>query len=224
MNEWLRPFSYSSLKQFETCPRQYAEITVHRNYKNVFTSPKGDYGDRLHKAADAYIHHGGTLDAEFQFLKPTLDILRTFDGNRYTEHKMGVSMDGEALEWNSPQRWFQGIADLVLISDKPVARVLDYKTGDHRYADTDQLELMSLLIFAHFPHVKFVKGRLLFVLSQQIRDRNVDVKEKERLWQKYRERDAKRIGAIEANNFPAKESGLCRKHCVVLSCPHNGRK
>lgn len=224
MNPWLRSFSYSSLKQFETCPRQYGEITVHRNFKNVFTSPRGDYGDRLHKTAEAYIHYGGTIDADFEFLRPTLDVLKNSRGACFTEHKMAISHDGDALEWNSMGRWFQGIADIVIVSDSPIAKILDFKTGDVRYADTDQLELMSLLVFAHYPHVKYVKGRLLFVLSQQMRDRNVDIKERERLMQKYRERDARRLAAIEANNFPAKESGLCRKHCVVLTCPHNGRK
>lgn len=224
MNNWLRPFSYSSLKQFETCPNQYAEITVRKNFKNVFTSARGDYGDRLHKAADNYVHHGGVLESDFAYLQPTLDVLRSVEGEKYTEHKMGVTHDGSPVEWNHPDRWFQGMADLVIVGDSPVARVLDYKTGDIKYADTDQLELMALLVFAHFPHVKYVKGCLLFVLSQKPRDRNVDIKEIERLYQKYRERDAKRLAAIEADTFPMKESGLCRKHCVVISCPHNGRK
>lgn len=218
-------WSFSALKQYEQCPRQYAEITVYRNYQNVFTSPKGDYGDRLHKAAEAYVNGGGELDSEFIFIKPTLDILKNVSGEKLTEHKMAVRPDGTPTRWNDPQRWFQGIADLAIVSpDSPVARVLDYKTGDAKYADTDQLELMAMLIFAHYPHVKLVKGSLMFVLSQTMRARNVDISEKDRLWQKYRERDAKRRASIANDNFPMKESGLCRKHCVVLSCVHNGRK
>lgn len=216
--------SYSSLKKYENCPKQYAEVVVYRNFQDVFTSPKGDYGDRLHKAADAYVHNGGELDNDFQFIKPTLDVLRNMAGDKLTEHKMAVKMDGTPTRWNDPERWFQGIVDLAIISDTPVARLLDYKTGDVKYADTDQLEMMSLLIFAHFPHVKFVKGMLLFVLSEQVRKRNVDIKERERLWQKYKERDAKRVASFYADNWPAKESGLCKKHCVVVTCAHNGRR
>ena len=81
-------FSYSSLKQYDSCPRQYAEITVFRNYKNEFTSPNGDYGDRAHKAAEEYVKGGGQLDAEFQYFKPTLDVLRSIPGEKLTEHKM----------------------------------------------------------------------------------------------------------------------------------------
>ena len=48
-------FSFSSLKKYENCPKQYSEIVVFQNYKDVFTDPKGGYGERLHKAAENYI-------------------------------------------------------------------------------------------------------------------------------------------------------------------------
>jgi hypothetical protein len=219
-----RAWSYSALKKFENCARQYSEIVVYRNYQDVFTSPKGDYGDRLHKAADAYVHHGGDIDNDFKFLQPTLDVLRALPGQKLTEHKMAVLPSGAPTRWNDPDRWFQGIADLCIVSDAPTAYCLDYKTGDVKYADTDQLELMAMLMFSHFPHVQKVKGRLLFVLSQQPRDRVVTREENDKLWQKWRERDARRVAAIEAKNFPPKESGLCKKHCIVTSCEHNGRR
>lgn len=217
-------FSYSSLKKYENCARQFAEIVVYRNFADVFTDPKGGYGERMHKAAEGYVGHGGDLDAEFEFLRPILDPLRNIAGTKYTEHKMGVNHAGEPVRWNDPDRWFQGIADLAIIGESPVARVVDYKAGDSKYADTDQLELMSLLIFAKHPHVKMVKGALLFVLNGQIRKRNVDITERDRLWQKYRERHAKIVGSHAADNWPMKESGLCKRHCNVLSCAHNGKK
>jgi hypothetical protein len=210
-------FSYSSLKQYETCPKQYAEITVYRNYKNEFTSSNGDYGDRAHKAAEAYVKDGGQLDNEFQFFKPVLDVLRTVPGQKLTEHKMGVTKDMTPVGWNHPDRWFQGIADLVIVGDSPVARVVDYKFGNANYADTDQLELMSLLVFAHYPHIKLVKGRLMFVISSQLRDRNVDISERDRIIQKWREKDAKRVASIIADNFPARSSACVR---VIALCRH----
>lgn len=222
-------FSYSSLKKFENCPRQYAEVVVYRNFQDVFTSAKGDYGDRLHKYANDYVS-GRCADndanaAEFAFVRPVLETLSALPGNKYAEYKMAVKPNGKPTRWNDPDRWFQGIVDLLIVDDsKPTAFLLDYKTGDAKYADTDQLELMALLTFATFPHVQKVKGNLLFVLSEQMRPRVVNKDEQDRLWQKYRERDAKRQAAYHAKNFPARESGLCKKHCVVLSCEHNGRR
>jgi hypothetical protein len=218
-------FSFSALKKYENCPKQFAEVTVYRNYQDVFTSPKGDYGDRFHKAAEEYIKTPApVLEAEFNFARPMLDALLAIDGEKITEFKMGITHDGEPVKWNHPDRWFQGIADLVIVGDKPVARVVDYKAGDAKYADTDQLELMALLVLAHYPHVEKVKGALLFVLGGQVRKRDVLRTEKEALTQKYRERHAKIIASHAASNWPMKESGLCKKHCIVTSCNHNGRK
>ena len=218
-------FSYSALKKYENCPKQFAEITVYRNYQDVFTSPKGDYGDRFHKAAESYVNAApAVLDAEFDFAKPILDTLIAVNGAKITEAKMGITHDGRPVGWNSSSRWFQGIADLIIVGDGPVARVVDYKAGDVKYADTDQLELMALLTFAHYPHVKKVKGALLFVLGGHVRRRDVKIEEKEEVTQKYRERHAKLIASHAADNWPMKESGLCKKHCVVVSCVHNGRR
>jgi hypothetical protein len=220
-----KAFSYSALKSYESCPKKFAEITVYRNYQDVFTSPKGDYGDRFHKAAEKYIKTPApVLEAEFEFSRPILDALLAIDGEKITEFKMGITHDGEPVKWNHPDRWFQGIADLVIVGDKPVARVVDYKAGDAKYADTDQLELMALLVLAHYPHVEKVKGALLFVLGGQVRKRDVLRTEKEALTQKYRERHAKIIASHAADNWPMKESGLCKKHCVCVTCPHNGRR
>lgn len=219
-----KPFSYSALKKFLNCPRQYGEIVVYKNYQDVFTSPKGDYGDKLHKAAEGYVRDGGQLDAEFEFLKPVFDILRKLPGDKRCEHKMAILPDGTPTRWNDPERWFQGIADLTVINpSSSIARCLDYKTGDVKYADTDQLELMAILIMSHHPHVDLVKGRLLFVLSGQPRDRDIKREELPALLQKWREKDALRRAAIDANNFPPRQSGLCKRHCQVLSCSFNGR-
>jgi len=218
-------FSFSALKKYENCPKQFAEITVYRNFADVFTSPKGDYGDRFHKAAEAYIKAAdAVLEPEFSFARPMLDTLNAIGGTKLTEAKIGITGTGLPVGWNDPTRWFQGIADLIIVGDGPTARVVDYKAGDAKYADTDQLELMSLLTFAHYPHVKKVKGVLLFVLGGQVRRRDVKVEEKEALTQKYRERHAKIIASHAADNWPMKESGLCKKHCVVTSCVHNGRR
>ena len=217
-------FSFSSLKKYENCPKQFAEIVVYRNFQDVFTSPKGDYGDRFHKAAEEYIKTPvPVLEAEFAFAKPILDALAGIAGEKHTEAKMAITHDGEPVRWNSPDRWFQGIADLVIIGGK-TARIVDYKAGDAKYADTDQLELMALLVFAHYPHIQKIKGALLFVLGGQVRKRDALRTEIPSLTQKYRERHAKIIASHTANNWPMKESGLCKRHCCVLSCPHNGRR
>ena len=117
------------------------------------------------------------------------------------------------------------MADLLIVNEeKGVARVVDYKTGKSaKYADTGQLELMALCVFKHFPDVKRVKAGLLFVIANAFPKANYSLEQAPVLWQKWiRDHDRMKL-AYKTNVWNPKPSGLCRKHCVVLSCPHNGR-
>jgi hypothetical protein len=52
---------------------------------------------------------------------------------------------------------------IVVNEEKETAFVVDYKTGkSSRFADTRQLEILTLALFKHFPKVKRVKAGLLF--------------------------------------------------------------
>ena len=101
--------------------------------------------------------------------------------------------------------------------------MLDYKTGKSaKYADTGQLELMALAIFKHFPQVRKVKAGLLFVIAKQFVKDNYNLDAAPTLWQKWlRDHDRMRF-AYQTNVWNPRPSGLCKKHCVVVECPHNG--
>ena len=102
--------------------------------------------------------------------------------------------------------------------------MIDYKTGKStRYADKGQLELMALATFKHFPVVKKVKAGLLFVVCNElIRDTYTSDQQPE-LWKKWLDKYGALEAAFENNVWNPNPSGLCRRHCVVLECPHNGR-
>jgi hypothetical protein len=86
----------------------------------------------------------------------------------------------------------RGIADLLIIDDDGLkARVVDYKTGNDKYPDRDQLTLMSLMVFAHFPHIRQVNSALLFVVKNSMVTQTMTVEEKDFNWWRYRERVAK---------------------------------
>ena len=53
----------------------------------------------------------------------------------------------------------RGIADLLIVDEESLtAWVVDYKTGKDKYPDKEQLTLMSLMVFAHFPIIRVVKS------------------------------------------------------------------
>jgi len=102
---------------------------------------------------------------------------------------------------------------------------IDYKTGKSaKYADKGQLELMALAMFKHFPEVKTIKGGLLFVVCNAFIKDTYTIEQESELWQKWLADYAKMAKAYEVDVWNPRPTGLCRAHCIVLECPHNGRR
>jgi hypothetical protein len=217
-------WSYSSIKLFEQCARKYLHLRV---LKDV-VEPESEamlYGTRFHKAAEDYIKDGAPLLPEFSYAKSTLDALLRFSGTRYCEYEMGVTENLDPCAFDAPDVWYRGIADLLIIDEAAgEARVLDYKTGSSaKYADPDQLELMSLCVFKHFPAVKKVRAGLLFVVAKKFVKANFDSSQQDALWGRWVQKHHRLQASFDHDVWNPKPSGLCRKHCSVLTCSHNGR-
>jgi hypothetical protein len=182
------------------------------------------YGTRFHKAAELYIRDGQPLPPEFTYAKSSLDNLGQRPGRKLCEYEMGLTENLEPCEFKDPRVWWRGIADLIILEDDGTARVLDYKTGKNaKYADTGQLELMALAVFKHFPEVTRVKAGLLFVIAKQFPKASYDRADEAKLWEKWLRDHGRMRRAYETGVWNPRTSGLCKKHCVVLSCQHNGR-
>jgi hypothetical protein len=85
------------------------------------------------------------------------------------------------------------------------------------------LELMALATFKHFPMVTHVKAGLLFVVSKDFVKDQYPIESEAALWEKWLQQYNRMRDAYVSNVWNPRPSGLCKKHCVVLSCPHNGR-
>ena len=97
------------------------------------------------------------------------------------------------------------------------------KTGKSaKYADPDQLELMSLCVFKHFPEIKKVKAGLLFVIANAFPKAQFDLTDEVR-WDKWKYKHQRLQAAYDNDTWNPKPSGLCKAWCPVLSCSHNGR-
>ena len=153
-------WSHSSLKDYEGCRRRYHEVKVLKNYP--FTDTEATiYGKELHEAAELYIKDGTDLPPQFEFLRDTLDVLKAKPGRKLCEYKMGVTKDLKPCGFMDKDVWVRGIADLLIIDDENLtARVVDYKSGNNKYPDREQLKLMALMVFAHFPHIDRKSTRL----------------------------------------------------------------
>lgn len=218
----MSPWSFSSIKDAETCLRKYHEVRVLKRYPREETE-QTLYGTQLHKVAENFILYNEALPKDFAFMQPMLDAIKAMPGDKLCEWKMGVTEDLKPCDFFAPSVWCRGVADLIVMApDRTTARCFDYKSGNNKYPDTDQLLLMALLIFAHFPTVQSVSGGLLFVLKGTVAKHRITREQMEKAWWRWRERVA-RIGAAEANNhWPPKQSGLCKKYCPVSTCEFHG--
>lgn len=217
-------WSYSSIKAFKTCAKQYYEIKVAKNFVLPENTEATLYGKEFHTAAELYVKDGTPLPGRFDYVKHQLDILRTIPGDKLCEHKMALTEKLEPCDFFSDMAWCRGVADLLIINEeKGVARCIDYKTGKSaKYADPAQLELMALMVFKHFPKIRIVKGGLLFVVANEFKKASYDVTQEHTYWRTWMA-DFGRLQTAHATGVwnPTK-SGLCRKHCAVITCQHNG--
>jgi len=218
------PFSYSKVKAFEQCGFQYHKEKVLRLYPKEDTEAMR-YGIDFHQACEDYIKEDVPFPKKYNFFKPTLDALAAIKGIKFCEYKMGVKDDLNACGFKNPDVYWRGISDLSIINNE-LAWAFDYKTGSKKslaYADTGQIELMALGTFAHFPVVQKVKGALIYSVANKIIKETYTREDIPKLWMKWLNKFETMQAAYDNDVWNQNQSGLCYKHCQVLSCPHNGR-
>ena len=124
-------WSYSSLKDYQNCPRQYQEIKVLKNYTK-FPTAEMRYGTEVHKAVEDYVGEGKPLAPEYERFAKQLQPLIEMDGVKHPELRMALGFDRKPSKWND--YWVRGIADLVVLNGD-TAFIVDYKTGSSKYPD-----------------------------------------------------------------------------------------
>ena len=213
-------WSHSGLKDFEGCARRYHEVKILKNYPTPDTQ-QIKYGKELHKAAEDYVRDNVPLPEQFAFVKPTIDALLTKSGRRYPELEMALTEDLTPCGFKAPEVWVRGVADLVIVDDDNLTGwIVDYKTGNNKYPDVGQLELMSLMLFANFPHLRQVNSALLFVVKETMVKYKMDIEQVPAAWQRYRERVAKLVACHDNNVWNPNQTPLCG-WCPVSTCEFN---
>jgi hypothetical protein len=219
-------WSFSSIKTFDQCPKKYYHLKVAKDYKEP-ESEAMYYGTAFHQAAEDYVSGKvQELDPKFSYAQAALDKLIQMDGEKLCEYKMGLTENLEPCGFFDDNVWFRGVADLTILNrETGVAKVIDYKTGKSaKYADKGQLELMALATFKHFPEVHTVRGGFLFVVCNAFIQETYEIKRESELWQKWLTEYGKLEKAFDVGMWNPRPTGLCRNHCVVIECPHNGRR
>lgn len=215
-------WSFSSLKDFVNCPRQYYEIKVAQNYKKS-VSEQMLYGSAVHKALEDYVKNVEPLPKNYERFKKYVDPLLKINGTRYPEYQMALTQDKLPCAFDAEDYWVRGIVDLMIV-DGDRAFIVDYKTGSARNPDPKQLKLMALMAYAHFPEVDKIKASLMFVAHNTLVFEEYNRKDQDGLWKVF-DPDLQRLSlSFENNMWPENPGFLCRKWCPVTTCKFNGER
>lgn len=216
MSESRIVWSYSGAKVFETCPRQYNEV------KRLGKHPPQDttatlYGKSVHKALEDYIVDAAPIPPQFSRFKRYADMVLDIKGDRYIEYKMGFTEDLKPCEFDGENVWWHGIPDVLIVNGK-TAYILDWKTSKSaRFADTGQLELLSVAAMLHHPEIQTVKGSLLFLVANDMVVADYKREDIPKIMSKWYGKINQIHAAIESDVWNPKSSPLC-KFCPVDWC------
>lgn len=215
-------YSYSAIKAFGNCQRQYYETKILKKYPFQETEAIM-YGKDVHKALEDYIGKGTPLGPHTRF-QPIADALIELEGTKYTELEMALDGALQPCEFLGKDVFIRGIADIVVINEeKKTAYIGDYKTGSAKYPDIKQLELMALMVYRYFPFVEHVKAALLFIVHDKIVSQNYDRKDEKKQWVTWIAKVEEMERAADNGVYQENPTGLCG-WCEVVTCPHNTKE
>lgn len=211
-------WSYSALSSFEKCPRQYNETRVKRAFQ--VSSPQIDLGNKIHKYFEDRVRDGTPFPPEWAHYEQIILGFLSLPGTAYPEHQVKIDERGLPATKGKWDYWVTAFLDLFIINEaEGIAFNIDWKTGKSAYADTEQLKVGALLIFATYPNIHTVKSCLLFVKDglpiEATYTRDAIVSYWEHIMPQYTRLKTARSTGV----FNPKPSGLC-KVCPVKTCEH----
>lgn len=201
--------SYSGLKEFENCPRRFQATKILKLYPYKETEATR-YGNEVHKSIEDHVNSGMAIPEKHAQFKPVVQALLSKPGVAKAEMAFGMTRTLAPCGFFDKGVWVRGKADIVILdNDGLKAWVGDWKTGNNKYPDLDQMTLMSLFTFAHHPHIRQVNSGLIFLLKNDLQKKTMLVEDAPKAWRSFVERFARVEASIASGNFPAKSGPLC---------------
>lgn len=219
----MRPFafSYSKLKNFETCPRRYHELDVKKAWGEA-RSEQLTWGDAVHAAMAAALKEKKDLSPEFAVYQPWVDKVARTPGDLLVECRWAITQEFKPTPWFGKQVWLRSIADAVKLDDQ-VALIVDWKTGKSSNVDPVQLVLTALVAFIQFPKLQYVRADFVWLEEDDQTTQVIRRDEAGDHWAELLPRVERLKTAVETNNFPPLPNRFCAKWCPVKSCEYHGK-
>ncbi len=216
-------WSYTKLRDFEQCPRQFEWKHVAKNKEPETQELK--WGKYVHKALEDYAISNIALPIDLALLQPIANAIDKVWEAGYQvlgEQQWAITEGFQPCGWKDWDiAWNRSVVDFGFVHGRR-ATLFDYKTGKKRDDDT-QLALFAAVGFIHLPQVDVIDTQFLWVRGDKSQPVRHWRSTQDIFWQQMLPRVERMRKAIEIKQFPAKPSGLCREWCPVMTCEHNGK-
>lgn len=222
------PWSFSSWSAYQTCPRQFYELRLAKN----FTEPKSQqilWGEEVHTALELHVKEAQPIPEKMAHFSPTIEKILQAPGDNYPELELACDINLRPTGFWDADTWVRGKGDLVKINGNK-GITFDYKTGKKK-PNSLQLDLMTVMAFAAFPDVEQMSTCFVwFQDPSRPTVKHYDRDHAPRLMDQFMPGVEDMEWSFANNVWPEKPSGLCRPNprtgfagCPVTTCPHNGR-
>jgi hypothetical protein len=219
IKEWA--WSYSKLKNYETCPKRHYEVDIAKTYVEEATDDPDsalNWGNRVHDTlAGVLTGKVSALPPEMRSYQRWVDVVLAGPGQLLVEQKYAITRQFAPTQYFAKDVWYRGIGDVVRING-PVALVIDWKTGKI-LEDSVQLMLMAQCLFSHYPQLKRVRSEFVWLKEDCTTPEVYDRQEVANNWVGLMDRVNMLELASKTMNYPPKPGRLCRNYCPVQSCP-----
>ena len=216
-----RPWSYSQLNAFENCPKKWAAETFYKSVKRK-EGEQQNYGKEVHDHFDKFAAKDMPLPLDLQHHGCNIEGLRkTIPGGKVvTEQRIAINRAFEPTGFFDDDVWCRGVIDFMLYTPEK-ALIVDWKTGKVR-PDFDQLDLMAALTQCLVPTLKRIVGAFYWTKEKNLTTKTYPLSAHREIWQSFLPRVNEFQRRVAEQDFPARPNFLCRKHCPVTGCEHNG--
>jgi RecB family exonuclease len=161
MSETITTWSYSRFSTYSNCPKKAKYLYIDK-LKDV-GSPALDHGSAVHKGLEDFLRYPGFDVPKGTHPKfvPMLENLLAQDAK--PEESWAFTEEWKPCGPWDKNVWVRGKFDSYYITDDSTLIMIDFKTGQVRPMNQEQLELYALMGFMKFPLVDKIITELWYV-------------------------------------------------------------
>lgn len=200
------PWSFSSLNDFNNCPRAYQLKRVTKECVQKETEAMR-HGTIQHEHLEFRMRDKKVLPPELEWFEQYAAKIDASYGGIITEQSVGLTRGLQPTGFFSDDVWCRGKLDLtVRYGDRSV--VLDWKTGK-RKPDSDQLMLFAAFEMADRPFIGEVRTGYVWLKDKAIDSETFTRDDVPRIWGHFIPKVERLERAYREDEWPARPSGLC---------------